>query len=59
MNITSALKDQWAQQHSDCDGNPPPMPLEEARCVLTAHAGHGSECRQFATALDCVTASRI
>jgi hypothetical protein len=46
-----ALKDIWNLRHQYCEDEVPIDDLDEARFVLTVHAGHGSHCRQYLTAL--------
>lgn len=38
-------------QHGDCSIGPTHLTLDRARVVLTVHAGHGPDCRQFQMAL--------
>ncbi|MFJ4653821.1 hypothetical protein ACIP5Y_21350 [Nocardia sp. NPDC088792] len=51
MNHDARLKDLWGHRHRYCHDASLPMGLDEARFVLTAHAGHGHECLQFAAAM--------
>ncbi|MCM6778005.1 hypothetical protein NDR87_31080 [Nocardia sp. CDC159] len=51
-------RDIWAERHRFCDDTPPPIAsLDEARYVLTIHAGHDGHCRQYAAAMARATGS--
>jgi hypothetical protein len=49
---TTADADRWRSIHQNCADTPGPITsLEQARYVLTLHAGHGGGCRQYLAAL--------
>lgn len=51
MTTSYAMKDLWHQRHRFCNDESVIEDYDEARFVLTVHAGHGGECRQSAAAL--------
>lgn len=53
---TAHQREQWDIIHRFCDDCPTPIAsLEEARRVLTVHAGHGPGCQQYLAALSRVS----
>jgi hypothetical protein len=43
--------DLWRALHRDCAADPGPPTVDQARFVLTLHAGHGGHCHQYLGAL--------
>lgn len=42
----------WRERHRICEDSPQPIDsLDEARTVLSEHAGHGPGCQQYLAAL--------
>jgi hypothetical protein len=42
----------WTGRHRFCNDDPGPIAtLDEARFVLTSHAGHGPDCLQYHAAM--------
>ncbi|MEG8181625.1 hypothetical protein [Nocardia terpenica] len=46
--MNAATIDLWRLRHQFCRDTPPPIiDLDEARFVLSEHAGHEPDCRQY------------
>ncbi|AHH15013.1 hypothetical protein NONO_c01960 [Nocardia nova SH22a] len=53
--IPKGVRNQWAVEHHDCYALPAVMDSTRAQFVLSLHAGHGSSCLQYATALKAIS----